>query len=194
MKKILAAAALAVLSITAAAPTHAATPSAAKPLHAVSALTPAAGAEVPESSRYVIHNVGSAEGTGLGIGPVPLIYPPVDVPVRYLSGPLVERWVVRPVENGLYTITAGQGRPAEPGRPGDYALVERDGAVFVSATKHPGRWAIQPAGGGRWTIGVPNGDRVITLNEDDEFPPVVLAPRNGSEDQLWDSVPVEDLD
>ncbi|MEL5960751.1 RICIN domain-containing protein [Streptomyces sp. CLV115] len=194
MKKILAAAALALMGITAAAPTHAATPPAAKPLHATSALTPAAGAEVPESTRYVIHNVGSPMGTGLGIGPVPLIYPPIDVPVRNLSGPSVERWVVKPAGNGLYTIISGQGRPAEPGRPGDYALVERGDDVFVSATQQPGQWTIQPAGGGKWTIGVPNRDRVVTLKEGGQFPPVGLAPRDGSVAQLWDSVPVPGLD
>lgn len=194
MKMILAAAALAVLSIAVAAPAHAATPSAAKPLHASSAVAPITGAEIPESSRYVIHNAGSPAGTSLGIGPVPLIYPPIDVPVRNLSGYSVERWVVKPVGNGLYAITAGQGRPAEPGRPGDYALVERGDDVFVSAVQEPGQWAIQPAGGGKWTIGVPNSDRVITLNEEGGFPPVVLAPRDGSVAQLWDSVRVPGLD
>ncbi|MEU9315300.1 RICIN domain-containing protein [Streptomyces sp. NPDC048295] len=183
----MAAAVLAAVSLTVAAPTHAATPSAAKSQHANSALAPATGTEIPEANRYVIHNVGAAPGTALGIGPVPLIYPPIDVPVRNLSGGFVERWVVTPVGNGLYTIIAGQGRPAEEGRPGDYALVERGDAVFVSATKQPGQWTIEPAGGGRWTIGVPNSDKVITLNRDDEFPPVVLAPRNGSDAQLWDS-------
>ncbi|MEU2667650.1 hypothetical protein ABZ622_02095 [Streptomyces sp. NPDC007164] len=132
--------------------------------------------------------MGSPAGTGLGIGPVPLIYPPIDVPVRNLSGPSVERWVVKPAGNGLCTIISGQGRPAEPGRPGDYALVERGDDVFVSATQQPGQWTIEPAGGGKWTIGVPNRDRVITLNEDGEFPPVVLDPRNGSDAQLWDSI------
>ncbi|MFD5188011.1 hypothetical protein ACFWMU_07600 [Streptomyces sp. NPDC058357] len=190
----MAAVALAVLSVTVAAPTHAATPSAAKPLHASSAVAPATRAEIPEAYRYVIHNVGSPVGTGLGIGPVPLIYPPIDVPVRYLSGGFVERWVVKPVGNGLYTIIAGQGRPAEPGHPGDYALVERGNDVFVSATKQPGQWAIEPARGGKWTIGVPDSDRVITLNEGGDFPQVVLAPRDGSVAQLWDSVPVPGLD
>ncbi|MFF2010155.1 hypothetical protein ACFVWY_13925 [Streptomyces sp. NPDC058195] len=166
MKKIPAAAALAVLSLALTAPTHAAPPA-----------TPSPEAAAPDA--YVIHNVASEPGSGLGIGPVPLVYPPVDVPLRYFGGQFVERWTVKEVAPDRYTISAG---PAQPGR---YAFVRKEDAVFVSATKKPGEWTIESAGNGRFTLGVPGADRVATLDRD-EVPQVTLAPRHGSPTQLWE--------
>ncbi|MFJ6011062.1 RICIN domain-containing protein [Streptomyces sp. NPDC092952] len=175
MKKILAAAALAVLSLTATVPTHAATPTAA----------PAPAAPVP--GVYVIHNVASEPGSGLGIGPVPLIYPPIDVPLRYFGGQLVERWTVKEVAPDRYTISAG------PAQFGHYAFVPREDAVFLSATKKPGEWTIEPAGNRRFTIGLPGADRIATLDRDD-VPQVKLDGRSGSPTQLWefDRVDIDD--
>ncbi|MFE7466763.1 hypothetical protein ACFU6R_22035 [Streptomyces sp. NPDC057499] len=167
MKKIPAVVALAALSLTLTAPTHAATPTA----------TPSAA--VAAQGEYVIHNVASEPGSGLGIGPVPLIYPPIDVPLRYFGGQFVERWTVKAVGSDRYTISAG---PVQPGR---YAFVQREGAVYVSATKKPGEWTIESAGNGRYTIGVPGADRVATLDRDGN-PQVTLAPRHGSPTQLWE--------
>lgn len=195
MKKIIAAAALATASIGLAAPAYAAPsalPSSAKAVPSgqsgQSGLAVGFGngprlrdAASLEPGVYVIHSAGAARGSALGIGPVPLIYPPLDVPARYFDGgPFAERWVVQAAGDGRYTITAGQGRPD------DYSLTPRGYSVFVSARQQPAaQWLIQPAGDGRWTIAAPGDDTVVTLQRD-EVPQLVLAPQDGSADQLWD--------
>ncbi len=196
MKKIIAATALGIMSIGFAAPSYAATSAASSSAQTLQSSLAAESTSAPrpraaqrlESGIYVIHSAGAADGSSLGIGPVPLIYPPLDVPARYFDGDrFVERWVVRATGDGGYTITAGRGGAD------DYSLTPRDQNVFVSATRQPrAQWLIQPAGNGTFTIAASDGDdKVITLQQD-EFPQLLLAPQNGSADQLWEFYRIDD--
>lgn len=47
------------------------------------------------------------------------------------------------------------------------------------------QWLIQPARNGTWTIAAPDGDDSVITLQRDEVPPLVLAPQDGSADQLW---------
>jgi hypothetical protein len=189
MKKIIAAAALVVTGIGLAAPAYGATsaaPSSAQTVQSSLAVGLGHGPQQRaaaglESGVYVIHSAGSAPGSALGIGPVPLVYPPIDVPVRYFDGGgFVQRWIVQAIGDGRYTITA------VPGAPDSYSLTPRGYDVFVSARTRPvAQWLIQPAGEGTWTIAAPDGDDTVITLQRDEFPPLVLAPQDGSADQLW---------
>ena len=189
MKKIFAVAALGLMGVGLAAPAHAATsgPSSAnasQPGLAVAAVNgPQATARLA-SGTYVIHSTGAAPGSALGIGPVPLIFPPIPVPARYFDGgSFVTRWVVKAADNGQYTITA------EPPGPYAYSLALRDDNVFASSAQPAAQWLIQPAADGKWTIASTDGDdRVVTLQQE-EFPEVILRPQDGSDNQLWDFVP-----
>ncbi|MFK0101194.1 hypothetical protein [Streptomyces sp. NPDC091040] len=173
MKKIIAAAALALAGLTLAAPTHAVAPDTAQAAHAR-----AASAQSIATGLFLISNLADdTPGSALSIGPVPPVYPPLDVPVRYLSGPLTNHWLVQRGDDGLYTISAGRGGPA------DYRLVERDGAVFASATQEPSRWMIQGTEDGGLTLGTPDG-RLATLHADD-VPQVTLDAPDGSPAQAW---------
>lgn len=187
MKKIIAAAALAVTSFGLAAPAYAATsaaPFSAQSVHSPLAAglshgpDPRAAASL-ESGEYVIHSAGSATGSALGVGPVPLVFPPMDVPARYVEGgTFVERWVVTAAGDGRYTITAA------PGREDDYSLTPKLNDVYVSARTRPvAQWSILPAGDGSWTI-ADGVDRVVTVQKY-EYPQLVLAPMDGSADQRW---------
>jgi hypothetical protein len=194
MKKIIAAA-LAMTSFGLTAPAYAASsalPSSATAVH--SGLAAGLGnrpqqrdATSLEPGVYVLHSAGAARGSVLGIGPVPLVYPPLDVPARYFDGGAYgERWVVQASGDGRYTITAGQGRPD------DYSLTSRGDTVIVSARQRPvAQWSIEPAGDGRWTIAAPGDDAVVTLQRD-EVPQLILVPRDGSADQLWDFYRIDD--
>ncbi|GJJ73086.1 hypothetical protein EMPS_05444 [Entomortierella parvispora] len=136
-----------------------------------------------EPGLYIIETL---DDRFLSIGPVPPIYPPVDVPVRLSnSPPLEEIWDVRPVDDGGYTIRQrGDSKMT-------YGLNQDQGkAVIVSARKAPQSWAVNNAGDGLFTIGVVNQDSLVTVNRE-EFPPVVLRPANGSPDQHWRFVRVD---
>jgi hypothetical protein len=189
MKKIIAAAALAMTGFGLAAPAYAAASAATSSAHTFQSHLAVGLGHGPQqraaasldSGVYVIHSAGSAAGSALGIGPVPLVFPPLPVPARYFDGgSFVQRWVVQPTGDGRYSITA------VPGGDYSYSLAPRGNDVFVSATTRPvAQWLIQPAGDGMWTIAAPDGDdRVVTLQRD-EVPPLVLAPQDGSADQLW---------
>ncbi|MFC8723615.1 RICIN domain-containing protein [Streptomyces bacillaris] len=191
MKKMITAVAIGLVGLTIAAPSHADTPS--TPRTTVAEAPGERAGSGPAAGTYAIRNTASEAGAGLGVGPVPLVYPPLDMPARHLPEPMAERWVVTPVEGG-YTIVAGAGRPGGDGGPGDYALIERDGDVYVSATKAPGVWSVEPAAGGGWTIGVPGQDLVATLAADDDVPQITLAPRTDSPAQSRGLAPAEDLD
>lgn len=171
-------------AVTAAAPPQAKTQQAA-PAAAGEAAQPRAAMRL-EQGTYVIHSVGAAAGSGLGIGPVPLVYPPFDVPARYFDGGgFVERWVVKAVGDGRYTITAGQGDPD------DYSLTPRGQSVFLSAVRGPGQWLIQPAGDGTWTVAAPDGDDEVVTLQRDEIPQLILVPQDGSADQRWQFIRVD---
>lgn len=134
-----------------------------------------------EPGRYLII---TEEERFLSIGPVPLVWPPIDVPARLLDRRFHdEAWEVREVEGG-YTIR-------QPGdRPGVYGLVQRDDAVFVSATSESQTWAVNNAGNGLYTIGAANEDLLFTQSPD-KFPQVLLTPSDGSNNQRFRFVQIE---
>ncbi|GJJ73085.1 hypothetical protein EMPS_05443 [Entomortierella parvispora] len=131
---------------------------------------------------YIIHTL---DNKYLAIGPVPPIYPPLDVPARVLPSAGQDRiWEVLRAEDGGYTIRQrGDSSMA-------YGLNQNeDGAVIVSAMKKPQNWAIDNAGDDLFTIRVVNEDSLVTVNRG-EFPPVVLRPANGSPEQRWVFIPI----
>jgi len=129
-----------------------------------------------DPGRYLIQ---TEENEFLSVGPVPLVYPPIDVPARILDRRFYdEAWEVVPVEGG-YTIR-------QPGnRPDTYGLVRKDdGAIFASARSKPQTWAVNKAGDNLFTIGSVNEDRLFTQYKD-AFPSVILQPADGSGAQRW---------
>ncbi|KAG0374976.1 hypothetical protein BGX24_009689 [Mortierella sp. AD032] len=125
---------------------------------------------------YFIHN----EHGPLAVGPVPLIYPPPDVPVRIMSG-FTERWTVAKNADGHYTISAYGG----------YKIADKKkGSVFVSHVMPALAMAVESAGGNQYTISVPNEDRVFTYKADD-FLQVIFEPADGSSAQKWSFMSAE---
>ncbi|KAF9913035.1 hypothetical protein EC991_005903 [Linnemannia zychae] len=125
-----------------------------------------------EPGVYVIRS----EDGSLAVGPVPLIYPPPDVPVRVLDF-MEDRWNVAKNADGHYTISELRG---------GYKVVERrEKEIFVSQKlDSPLTLAIEPAGGNQYTISIPSKDRFFTYKST-EFPPITLEPADGADDQKW---------
>ncbi|KAF9273020.1 hypothetical protein BGZ74_004941, partial [Mortierella antarctica] len=63
-----------------------------------------------EPGTYYIE---SDDGLLLSVGPVPLIYPPMDVPVRLFErgSPFVTKWEVKSAEDGGLLISTRSGIP-----------------------------------------------------------------------------------
>ncbi|KAF9112750.1 hypothetical protein BGX30_007207, partial [Mortierella sp. GBA39] len=124
----------------------------------------------------------------LGIGPVPIIYPPPDVPLRLLPEQIAlrDRWTVKEGADGGIIIFNGRGRPD------DYKITYKDDIVIVSTQKAPETWDAQQVGGGPLVVAIklPYDDRVITSNEDD-FPQVTLQPSIGENNQHFRFIPIE---
>ncbi|KAF9972304.1 hypothetical protein BGZ73_004581 [Actinomortierella ambigua] len=136
-----------------------------------------------------IYRILDARGQyGLGIGPVPPVYPPIDVPLRLFQGgsPFVNQWLVKRASGSEYTILDVHG--------GQYAykIVPRENDVFVSAVKAPFAWTVTHAGQDAYTIKLPNDDLVVT-GIVDEYPQVTLQPADGSGEQKWVFVKVDDM-
>ncbi|KAF9122269.1 hypothetical protein BGW39_009867 [Mortierella sp. 14UC] len=125
-----------------------------------------------EPGTYMIRS----EDGGLAIGPVPLIWPPPDVPARVMNF-MVERWNVAKNEDGFFTITELRG---------GYKVVQRrENDIFVSQkTELALPLAIEPVGNNQYTISVANKDRFFTYQPEDP-PPIVLQPDHGAESQKW---------
>ena len=135
-----------------------------------------------EPGRYLIL---TEDNRFLSIGPVPLVYPPIDVPVRLLDRRFQnEAWDLREVEGGFTIRQPGNRRDV-------YGLIrQKDGAVFASATSKPQTWAVNNAGSGLFTIGVANDDLLFTQTPD-KFPQVVLEPADGSDVQRWQFIRID---
>ncbi|KAG0354464.1 hypothetical protein BGZ54_001629 [Gamsiella multidivaricata] len=138
-------------------------------------------ARVLEPGKYFIQD---NRGNYLGIGPVPPIYPPIDVPARLVPNHIAEKWIVDLADNGAFTISAGRGRHD------DYKLVSREDVVYVSARMAPEPWTMTSAGDGKFMIQAPNRDLVYTANVD-EFPHVTLQPASGEDSQRWTFVRID---
>ncbi|KAF9992595.1 hypothetical protein BGZ79_002881 [Entomortierella chlamydospora] len=147
----------------------------------------AAIAQTLESGVYRIYD--SYGRNAFGVGPIPIIYPPPDVPLRLFTGgsPLVDRWYVVRTSGDRYTIRVGSGRS------GDYRIIPRGNDVFVTATKAPQEWSITEAGDGQFVIQILNQDSIVT-SEEERRPPLALEPANGSPDQRWRFVRIGDDD
>ncbi|KAG0332342.1 hypothetical protein BG000_010100 [Podila horticola] len=133
-----------------------------------------------ETGRYLIQD---NRGNYLGIGPVPPVFPPRDVPVRLLSSSLAEQWLVKQDTDGTVTISAGLGRPF------DYKIVQRNDEIWLSAEKAPEPWSVTSVGDGKQEIKIPYGDLVFTADSD-EFPQVHLRPAEGGANQKWTFLPI----
>ncbi|GJJ73088.1 hypothetical protein EMPS_05446 [Entomortierella parvispora] len=140
-----------------------------------------------EPGTYLIQTI---DDKYLSIGPVPPVIPPLDIPARLSARPRDHLWEVRPADDGGYTIREVQRR--RRGEPTNVYGLNRneDEAVILSARKAPQSWAVDSAGEGLFTIGVVNQDSLATVNED-EYPPIILQPANGSPDQRWRFVRVD---
>ncbi|KAF9114035.1 hypothetical protein BGX30_006746 [Mortierella sp. GBA39] len=135
---------------------------------------------------YLIQDVRS--NLFLGIGPVPPIYPPIDVPLRLVPDRIAfnEKWIVREGADGGIIIFNGRGGP------NDYKIASRDNDVIVSAQKAPETWDAQRVGGGPLVVAIklPYDDKVFTTNED-EYPQVTLQPSIGEDNQQFRFIPIE---
>ncbi|KAF9163760.1 hypothetical protein BGX21_001514 [Mortierella sp. AD011] len=146
----------------------------------------AAIAQSLESGVYKIYD--SYRENSFAIGPVPIVYPPLDVPLRLLpaGSPMVNRWHVTRTSGDRYTIIEGDGRSD------NYKIIPMGDNVFVSATGPPREWSITEAGDGQFVIQIPNQDSIVTAHEgEDVFPPLALEPANGSPNQKWKFVRID---
>ncbi|KAF9382064.1 hypothetical protein CPB97_007362 [Podila verticillata] len=141
-------------------------------------------AKAIESGTYLIQDTDS--GLFLGIGPVPTIFPPPDVPVRLFpeGHHFVEKWNVKETHDGALTIFAGRGSPQ------DYKIVPKGDYVFVSAQKAPEAWAVESAGEGNVQIKLPFQDRVFTT-ELNNFHPITLQRAQGLPTQRYKFIRID---
>ncbi|KAG0034136.1 hypothetical protein BGZ82_005864, partial [Podila clonocystis] len=140
-------------------------------------------AKAIENGIYLIQDTNS--GKFLGIGPVPRVYPLMDVPVRlYPEGDyFVEKWNVQQTNDGAFVIAAGRGSRD------DYKIVAEDDAVYVSARKTPKEWAVTSVGDNKVEIKVPYNDAVFTADEK-AFPQITLQHAQGLPSQQYRFVKV----
>ncbi|KAG0361929.1 hypothetical protein BG005_007116, partial [Podila minutissima] len=138
-----------------------------------------------EPGTYYIE---SDDGLLLSVGPVPLIYPPPDVPVRLFErgSPFDSKWEVRSTEDGGLLISTRSSIPQF-----DYRIVNRNGEVYVSATqKTPQIWSVTSVGGGQFDIKLPYEDEVFT-SDYESFPQVTLQAAEGLPNQKWNFIRVD---
>jgi hypothetical protein len=135
-------------------------------------------AKAIESGLYLIQDVNS--GLFLGSEPVPLVYPPMDAPIRLFPGHhhFVKRWNVKETGDGALIIFAGRSSPD------DYKIVSKDNHVVVSAQKAPEAWAVESAGEDTVQIKLPYQDKVFTTNFD-EYSQIALEPAQGLPNQRY---------
>ncbi|GJJ73084.1 hypothetical protein EMPS_05442 [Entomortierella parvispora] len=140
-------------------------------------------AYIPEG----LYEIQTLDNEYLSIGPVPPVFPPMDVPARLSDRRRGDEiWEVLRSNDGGYTIRQ-RGDPKWA-----YGLNRDDnGAVIVSSRKAPQTWAVDKAGPDVHTIRVVNEDKLFTAKRDD-FPQVVLRPADGSGEQLWRFIPFSD--
>ncbi|KAJ7121106.1 hypothetical protein C8R44DRAFT_920797 [Mycena epipterygia] len=68
---------------------------------------------------------------------------------------------------------------------GVYTFVDGDKNIISGDKQGPASFTVQPAGGNRYIIKVPNADLVWTVDEDAVTSTVHLEPQSGSPTQLW---------
>ncbi|KAG0080176.1 hypothetical protein BGZ93_003003, partial [Podila epicladia] len=136
-----------------------------------------------ENGIYVIED---SFGHGLGLGPIPHIYPPPDVPVRIFDrgSHFVEHWKVQNVANGD-VIISGVRRGHE-----DYKIVSKGDYVYVSTQKHDDAWSVTSAGGNQVDIKVPYKDEVFTTGIV-EHDIVTLQHSQGLPTQKWNFIRID---
>ncbi|KAG0364066.1 hypothetical protein BGX24_004789 [Mortierella sp. AD032] len=133
-----------------------------------------------EPGRYIIV---TEENRYLTIDPDSLFISLPDLPARLLKYRLPsETWEVKQVEGG-YTIRQSGDHPNV------YGLVNKDGAVFVSARPEPQTWAVGQADVGVYTIRAAYKDLLLTQFPDD-YPQVLLKRADGLKAQRWILIPI----
>ncbi|KAG0041589.1 hypothetical protein BGZ83_001603 [Gryganskiella cystojenkinii] len=141
-------------------------------------------ARVLSTGTYMIED---CDGKLLGIGPVPPVYPPMDVPVRLFDrgSPFAERWLVREMDDGVFVISAGHGRPE------DYKIVARNDAVFVSAVKTAETWSLDMSSKKDVIIRAPHSNNVFTVEENDQYAPLKLRQDEGQNNQRFKFIRID---
>ncbi|KAG0038705.1 hypothetical protein BGZ82_011100 [Podila clonocystis] len=135
-------------------------------------------AKAIENGIYLIQDTNS--GKFLGIGPVPHVYPLIDVPVRLFpeGDYFVERWNVKQANDGALVIASGRGRPD------DYKIVAKGDTVIVSGQKAADEWAVTSVGDNKVEIQVPYNDAVFTADEEAD-PQITLQRAQGLPSQQF---------
>ncbi|KAG0273843.1 hypothetical protein BGZ95_010341 [Linnemannia exigua] len=134
-----------------------------------------------EPGRYLIL---TEDNRFLSVGPVPHVYPPLDVPARIFDNRFLnEAWEVRQAEGGYIIRQTGD-------RQDTYGLISRNDDVFVSVLSKPRTWVVNRADRDLYTIGVTDQDLLFTQSPDDSLR-VLLAPASGSRGQRWRFIPIE---
>ncbi|CAE6397915.1 unnamed protein product [Rhizoctonia solani] len=136
-----------------------------------------------QPGTYMIHPTGD-EGQGLGIGPVPLIYPPPSVPARILPKSMMEPFTLKPQEGNTYQLAAPKD---------SWYVMPKDEYVFLiprETSGAPQSWSVQSTGPGTYRVQLPNKDLVWTCFPE-EFPQIQLKPANGSQEQSWKFVRID---
>ncbi|GJJ73087.1 hypothetical protein EMPS_05445 [Entomortierella parvispora] len=127
-----------------------------------------------------LYEIQTLDNLYLSIGPVPPVFPPLDVPARLSARPQGDHlWEVLRSNDGSYTIRQ-RGDPKW-----SYGLNHNDdGVVIVSSRKAPQTWVVDSVDLDVYTIRVVNEDKVLTANRDDS-PQIVLQPAKISDKQRW---------
>ncbi|KAG9082266.1 hypothetical protein FS749_006986 [Ceratobasidium sp. UAMH 11750] len=126
-----------------------------------------------DQGKYLIRGNTDSDRNFVGTGPVPPIYPPPDSPLRGVPAGMKDLFTVRRSGDSTYTLNI-RDRVVGYYRDNDMVMVKNG---------EPQDWAIEPAGGDRYYICVPDADLCWTLS-DDEFA-ITLKPRDGRDNQLW---------
>ncbi|KAG0030661.1 hypothetical protein BGZ82_007329 [Podila clonocystis] len=141
-------------------------------------------AKAIESGIYVIQDEFGLE---LGLGPIPLVYPPPDVPVRVFKkgSHWVDQWKVEKSDHGALTITNVHG--------GDdaYRIIAKGDTVFASTQKSTDdKWSVTSVGGSQVEIKVPYKDEVFTTGRE-QFDIVTLQHAQGLPRQKWNFIRID---
>ncbi|CAE6514412.1 unnamed protein product [Rhizoctonia solani] len=114
------------------------------------------------------------------------MFPPSSMPLKIL-GQITERFTVKPLEGGMFELTAQRGSYGVGYGPEDVVYVKP-----MQGGNKPEYWSVEPANDqGCYRIKLPDKDKYWT-NYVDDLPQLRLEAANGSPNQEWRFVRVDE--